>query len=319
MAQFTIYTSSDPSAPVMTGTSGSLVALLDAVLVNGYGSKPAAGWTKAFSGVDRAAYRQGSGSQFYLRVRDDGPGTSTFQEARVVGYESMTDVDTGTGLFGGAITTTFMVARKSATANATARNWICYADSRTLYLFILTGDGVDVYCCLAFGDFYTLSPTDKWNCMIIARATEGSATLTLENISRTSSVSATTTLTGHYAARSFGGGAGEIQFGKHGDTAKSGSTSNFNGSSNTMPQPNPVDNSYYLSPIWVTESSGAIRGYMRGMWQMPCNAASLTDGQLINGANDLNGKSFKCVKDIRGGTTTPCVAFIETSNTLATN
>ena len=36
MAQFQIYKSGDPGAPSLSGTVGSLVALLDACLVNGY-------------------------------------------------------------------------------------------------------------------------------------------------------------------------------------------------------------------------------------------------------------------------------------------
>jgi hypothetical protein len=40
-----IYRSTDGSAPVLTGQAGKLTDLLDAILVNGYGSKTAAGWT----------------------------------------------------------------------------------------------------------------------------------------------------------------------------------------------------------------------------------------------------------------------------------
>ncbi|WP_297486902.1 MULTISPECIES: hypothetical protein [Pseudomonadota] len=35
----TIYSSKDASAPALTGIAGSLVAVLDACLVNGYGTK----------------------------------------------------------------------------------------------------------------------------------------------------------------------------------------------------------------------------------------------------------------------------------------
>ena len=70
-----VYRWDDPSAPVLSSPSaGSLIGVLDACLVNGYGSKAAAGWTKAFSGTKLAAYRQGGGSMCYLRI-DDGTGT----------------------------------------------------------------------------------------------------------------------------------------------------------------------------------------------------------------------------------------------------
>lgn len=38
-----VYRWDDASAPTLTGQLGSLITLLDAVLVNGYGSKTAAG------------------------------------------------------------------------------------------------------------------------------------------------------------------------------------------------------------------------------------------------------------------------------------
>src|SRR5690606_2349611 len=94
---WTYYKSTDASAPAPTGQLGSLIALLDAILVTGYGSTPGAGWTEAFSGSDKAAYRMGSGrSQMYVRIDDSGPGGQGPREARINGFEAMTDVDTGT-------------------------------------------------------------------------------------------------------------------------------------------------------------------------------------------------------------------------------
>lgn len=319
MSQFTIYSSADASAPSLSGTTGSLVALLDAILVNGYGAKSAAGWTKAFSGTDKAAYLMGGGSGFYMRVQDDGPGAGTFKEARFAGYETMSDVDTGTGLFGGALSSAFMVVRKSSTADSTARAWIAFADDRTIHLFVLSGDLANGYTVMSFGDCYSLAAGDDWMCSIIGRATENNASITtVDNIGR-AAATAVAVLTGHYMARTFGGGGSAIQYGKHADAIKSGTTATLSGTGSAMPQPNTADNAYYLSPIWITESSGIVRGWMRGVWQMPGVASSFSDGQVINGANDLAGKTFQCVKNVFGGSSTECMLWIETSNTLATN
>lgn len=66
-----VYRSSDSGAPSITRAAGSLITLLDAVLVNGYGAKSPLGWTKAFSGTNTAMYRQGAGStQRYLYIDD---------------------------------------------------------------------------------------------------------------------------------------------------------------------------------------------------------------------------------------------------------
>ena len=56
MAVPTVYRSDDASAPVITGTAGDLVMALDAILVNGYGAKSAAGWTIAYTGANKRAY-----------------------------------------------------------------------------------------------------------------------------------------------------------------------------------------------------------------------------------------------------------------------
>src|SRR5574337_1555206 len=89
-----VYRSSDASAPVLTGQAGSLITVLDACLISGYGSKSPAGWVKPYSGTNLAAYRAATGNQFYFRVDDSGT-----VEARISGYETMSDVNTGTGQF----------------------------------------------------------------------------------------------------------------------------------------------------------------------------------------------------------------------------
>jgi hypothetical protein len=42
-SQFTIYTSNDLGAPQLNGLTGSLLTVLDAVLINGYGTKTSGG------------------------------------------------------------------------------------------------------------------------------------------------------------------------------------------------------------------------------------------------------------------------------------
>ena len=51
----TLYRSTDPSAPVLTYAAGAMDALLKACLVDGYGAKAAAGWTRTV--LDAATYK----------------------------------------------------------------------------------------------------------------------------------------------------------------------------------------------------------------------------------------------------------------------
>lgn len=110
-----------------------------------------AGWEKVFSGTNRAAYRSTdvTGSRFYLRI-DHSNGLY----ARVRGYEAMTDIDTGTGLFpldsqfsGGGYWHT------ASASNATAIPYLLAADSKMLLQAICSGvaGGVAQIATAVFG------------------------------------------------------------------------------------------------------------------------------------------------------------------------
>ena len=88
----TVYSSTDTSAPTLNNLKGSLVALLDAVLVNGYGTQSAAGWSIAYTASSGRVYRQGTGNQYYLRVDDTYPGS-----ASQPGYALVNGLTTTTG------------------------------------------------------------------------------------------------------------------------------------------------------------------------------------------------------------------------------
>ena len=198
------FSSAQAGAPTLSGTAGSLIALLDACLVNGYGLKsvdslvvvgnlatatistghiypvdgvvlvagaaPAglngeqrvlsitantftfatsgisdqtatgtitakmapAGWSKEFSGTNKAVYRSG-GNGYRLRVDDTNP---TY--ALVRGYEAMTDVDTGAAPFpqSGQMASGLWW-KKSNAADTTQREWRLLADVALVHLFCL--------------------------------------------------------------------------------------------------------------------------------------------------------------------------------------
>lgn len=320
MAQFTIYASNDASAPALSGAAGSLLTVLDAILVNGYGSKAAAGWTKPIATAGNiTAYQQGAGSGFQVLVNDNGPNvTSTFKEAWVTGWETVATiaapVGTGTGQFptpAQLLTTGHATCRKSTTADGTARSWICFADSRTFYFFVLTGDTAGKYFAFWFGDVYSVKSTaDSYNCAIYGGNVENSAVAgshqwDLQNF-------LTTSLGGHFIARAFGGAGTSITVSKHGDYAKAGST----GLLGIVPTPNGPDTAYYLSPIWCGEAvTGNVRGRYRGLYHLPHDISLFSDGQTFAGSGTYAGKSFQVLKQ---GPSAGMIV-VETSNTLETN
>lgn len=196
------FRSTMPGAPALRGQVGSLIALLDACLVNGWGSQTAssvviaggvatatfpsdhaaavdsvalvagatpaglngeqkvtavapnvirwataeadgtatgtitvkmapAGWTKVYTGTNLAVYKSADPAAHgqFLRVNDTGTTA-----ARVVGYENMTAVSTGTGLFPtSAQLSGGFYWGKSHTAGSTDVAWSIAADSRAFY------------------------------------------------------------------------------------------------------------------------------------------------------------------------------------------
>lgn len=323
MSQFTIYRSTDGSAPTLSGTVGDLVNLLDKCLVAGYGSQSAAGWTKPLTGTNKAAFKQGGGNQFYLRVQDDAPGAGGAKEARLRGYETMSDVDTGTGLFPTvAQMANGVFARKSTSADGTTRPWIVVADDRTVYVFVQTGDSANVYFTFAFGDFYSLVTGDGYRTFIVGRSSENSISTNLDCLGDIRGLKGDGASPATYVARNYLGVSTAITIQKHGDTWPQGGTGG-SGLYGTIPFPNPTDGGIYLSPVWLSDITTSpafhLRGKMRGMWHFLHAAGSLSDGDTFSGVGDLSGKTFLAIYQVYCPGNLPGTFIVETSNTLDTN
>lgn len=144
-----IYRSTDSGAPVLTGQAGSMVNLLQKCLVDGYGSKTAAGWTRPYTGTNKAAFQNAvaaGGTGMFLRVVD-----SAAQHATVQVYATMTTVDAGSNVAPATAHLASGVAwKKSISSDSTARAWVLVADELTLYLCVTAGQE-DTY---QFSGFY---------------------------------------------------------------------------------------------------------------------------------------------------------------------
>lgn len=372
-SQFTIYSSSDVGAPVLNGLSGSLITVLDACLVTGYGSKTAAGWTHPVptesssayptSGSVWACYQQPSGSKFTLFVNDGRPNIAAAgKEAGATGWETFTSMSTDVGSGGGqfplpaqSLTDGHLQIRKSFTADSTARPWQLFADSRTFYLYILTGDGY--WYPFWFGDIYSLKSfgKDYYKCMIRGREIEntdncwyvasGGSGFSYDTFSavlgfRTYSSAAYwyepfgRVQAGSYIARTIGGGGISVNNGVGWDTSKSlwywGASSNTYNlvvmMDGTLTTPNSADNALYIDPVFVSEPVGSatlafLRGRYRGIWHLCHAGANFTDGQVISGAGDYAGRTFMVIKGIGEAAfnNINCIHLIETSATVETN
>jgi len=354
-SSFTIYTSEDRDGPgACNGLTGSLLRILNACLINGYGTgsyfKPAAGWSKPCpdSASTAGGFKQASGSQFSMFVNDSAPTTGlTATEASLVGWQYLSSsippagilntgsVGTGYGQFPTPIqllTFGHLVIRKSVTASSVARQWILAADASTMYMWIQTGDNGSRYWHFGFGEFYSLKgPTDLWRCFIYGGHATGAANNWCDTMSagsqdagRQSNINSLTVgLNGHYLAANASGTGGSVFNAVKGDQGLS-STSGISGTSNQasiidgiMASPNPYDGSYYISPLWVVEPPSInIRGRYRGLYQICHPATTFTVGQKLDGSGTYAGKTFMV---ITVGGNSGGFWGLEVSNTVETN
>jgi hypothetical protein len=149
----------------ITGQVGSLITVLDAILVTGEG------WTKPFTGTNGAHYQQAGGSGYQLFVNDNAPGAAGAREAIWRGCESATAYGVLTDAFPTAalVTDANCVIRKSDTADATPRTYWAVADDRFIILVIQFG--TSNRDCYIFGDIEPTWTGDSYACIVNNRGT----------------------------------------------------------------------------------------------------------------------------------------------------
>jgi hypothetical protein len=297
----TVYRSDDASAPVLSGSVGSLITVLDACLVNGYGTKSAAGWSKAFTGTNQAAYRMPAGSNLHYLAVDDT--TTTYATLR--GYEAMTAVATGTGQFPTTAQLATSNVTKSSAADTTARSWVLVTNGTMVYLHITTtvvSDGSTANM-VAFGQIVSNKVGDAYGTMLICN----NSSVYTANVmyAAIASVSGAPSI-GHYLARSYTQVGGSMQCAKGVDPflCAGGTTIGASG----MTYPMPVDGGLYMSPVRVAESL-LFRGVMPGLWA-PAHNKPLSHMDTVSGSGALNGKTFLALSMYSAAQ-----VLVETSNT----
>lgn len=371
-------------APVMSGTVGSLLAVLDACLVNGFGLKTVnslvvsnnvatatintghsaevdtvveiagatpsglngqwkvtavsgnsvswetsgianqtatgtislklagAGWVKEFSEANLGAYRSPNilGTRMYLRVND-----TNARNARVIGYESMSDIDTGTGLFPSASQRSGgSYWPKSQSADATRREWILIADDRMFYFArAYRSDFPEGYQIGVFGDFLSAKSGDAYGCVLNGIGFDNSTggPYSADNFS-----------TGHgsavaevYAPKSYTGIGTSVQMGKNFPLITFNGVENQSGyASNGLVFPNPEDGGLYVVPHYLLEiNPNSIRGVSPGFYCSPqrFNTNVLPARETVTGVTALPGKKLKVITSLQySGTGTPCFVDI---------
>lgn len=357
------------SAPTINGVAGSLVAALDACLVNGWGSKTLtslivaggiatatftggagpweqdavveiagvtggltalngeqrvlsatnttltfataasdgtaagtitvklapAGWEKRFAATNKGVYRSLDGASTLCNMRVDDSATLT---ANIIGYETMSDFDTGTGRFPTiAQSSTGNYVRKSSAASATANSWVIVADARTVYICVAThfNSAATYYNhnVACFGDLVSDKSPDPFACLYSFFGTSltsrnGHMGDTEDNFSDTSF---------SYVARDFSGLGSAVSVSKLTNNIRTNARSGH--SDYGSPYPNPVNNGLFMSPLGLyqgTTTNYFRRGIAPGIYHVPqYTRASFTNLNRVPGVGAFSGKRFLVV------------------------
>jgi hypothetical protein len=290
-----VYKWTDAGAPVLTGLPGSLISLLDACLVTGYGTKAAAGWSKvAGSTTTVAAFQMPSWPSNCVRIDNATNAPS------VTAYESMSSASVGDNRYPSA---TVIYCTVSNTANEIPREWTLVSGGNIFYLFTNHISTISGGALFTFGQILSYKSNDIGACILGGDHVTGGAStlLTINTLSTTPSTSY-----GKHMARSHTQAVGQIMPLWITDTSKNGAATSFGAGG--MPFPSPVDNSVHMCPIWVSEAT-ALRGEMPGLFN-PLHSRPIAHNATFTGGGSLAGRSFL---SLHCGSTSSF--FIEVSDT----
>ena len=251
------------------------------------------GWTRAFTGTGKRAFKSGSllSTGCFLRVSDTATGSA---DVRVVGYENMTDVDTGTKPFPtDAQMSGGLYWPKSDSSDSSARGWDIWGDDRLFYIKLRApatsyAPGPIFY----FGDPISFKPGDAYGCVISGhRANTAGGIAASYQVGSIGYNQSTSVAENGYIARGASGASGAVPYTHQ---ALFGYNSGFSGSAGAMYRafafPNAVDSGLFVGPVHLMLDSG-VRGKMPGALHTPQNAvASFANKAQIAGSGEYAGR-----------------------------
>ena len=316
------YSYTDASAPLMRGVVGDLTTLLDAILVNGYGSKSGAGWAIAYTGTNQRVYRPASGNRFYLAIDDTNPAplSAGAGMGRAASYETMSAVTTGTkqiptaaqwaalGLTGPSPGS---LVCKSSSNDTVQRPWIAYVSDTFVHLFIGVSNAVTagwggIFATyvggLMWGDLVNQQKVGDAYATILIAGTSVSYSNCFAGGLCASAAGAT--LTAHWMQRAYHQNNAGILCAKNPIMRGLGGVTQIGSDGGTPNFPDPITGGFELAEIWVYEQTNGLsgwsaRGRIPGLYSPLHNLASMSAyfnvGDAIAGAGTYAGTNFQIV------------------------
>ncbi len=257
-----------------------------------------AGWEKVFTGTSKAVYRSAdvTGARFYLRVDD-----SNNLFARVRGFEGVSDVDTGTGLFPpDAHMTGGGYWHKAVGANATAIPYLLAADAKLLLQAMCYGvsssAAATTTAVYGFGEGAHLGPAGDAFATVLSAAGSSGSNPHFGGLSGTTADGSTNG--GAWFARGWQG-LGSAVYAR--PVPESGSASAISGSDSALGySPGRVDGAIRMARMLLKEQGdpGDLRSIVPGCYFVPQaldKSLFATPFALTEGAGDLAGRRLAAV------------------------
>jgi hypothetical protein len=269
-----IYRSTDSGAPVLNGTAGSLIAVLDHCLVSGLS------WTKTVLGTNQAAYKQPSGSNGFSIQVDDTAGAT----AAITAYETITAFNTGTNEF--HPTAGRIQLAKNPYSATPPIPWRLISNINLFHLIVDWYGSNTFTDLLTFGDIISYSSAaDIYNTVLCGTPAYSSSLSWASQLSNSYvSAAAYASVARSYDQTSL---SPAVSTPVHYEIAATGA------GANGLPYPN-CDGTLHLSPIWLAETAHSYRGLIPGIWA-PCHQTPFQDGdQIVITTGPLSGRTFEC-------------------------
>lgn len=270
-----------------------------------------AGWSKPFTGTGIAVFKQGpGGNNRFLRVwnASGAPDSYGYFAAYMRGYENMTAVSSGAGLFPttAQITGNGMYTPYRSDILGNQQNWILRATSSWFDLVVdanpensETGMArIDHYC--SFGNFPSFKSGDTFNEYISAGSTTGS-------------LNGMHTFDGEkklFVTRSDTGTGGSIS-GNYLAAANTSESYLGSGSPGVFAYPNRPDSTVPLHQYMIY-ADGQIRGTSPGLWGTVCGGDKIGPGNTFDGQGTTAGRKFL----VRGPVASTSYPILEITDTF---
>lgn len=288
----------------LTTAQDKLIGLLSFVLVD-HANGP--GWTKPYTGTNKAVFQPSAGNQHYFRV-DETDG-SYYADVRM--FESMTDVDTGSNESPSGGTSRWYKGGSSGSSN---NDWFIICDDRAFYFGMRPTDYTsadEMFLVSFWGDFvpYDVSSaylTGLYSASSTSSAIQSVALTPLTGNSNTSSQGNMRILRGYDNI------GAEVSF-LHGPRFSGSSSVFLTGATGAPGAPNPASGQIDLAKADVFENTtGSTWAAVAEMPGIYVPRHSHTDTYLVPnflnllvGSGDFSGKSFLCVKSGSAGGADP--------------